>query len=52
MDKTLWLIYAFAAVWLAFGLYIFMLSRRQAKLEKRLRRLEERAPEAGEGDGH
>jgi CcmD family protein len=51
MNKTLWLSYAFAAVWLAFGLYICILSRRQARLEKRLRQLEARAPEAAEGEG-
>lgn len=42
MDKNTWLIYAFALVWFAFGVYLFMLSRRQLKLEKRLQQLEER----------
>jgi CcmD family protein len=42
MDKSTWLIYAFALVWFAFGVYLFFLSRRQLKLEKRLRLLEER----------
>jgi CcmD family protein len=40
MDKTLWLVYAFAAVWLIFGVYLFTLSKRQTDLEKRLRQIE------------
>jgi CcmD family protein len=50
MNKLLWLTCAFAAVWLAFGLYMCILSRRQAKLEKHLRQLEARVPEATDGE--
>lgn len=37
MDKTTWLMYGCMAVWLGLGLYVFILGRRQASLEKRLR---------------
>ena len=40
MDKTSWLMYACAAVWIVLGLYLFCLSRRQRELEKRVQNLE------------
>lgn len=36
MDKTTWLMYGCMAVWVGLGLYIFILSRSQRELEKRL----------------
>jgi CcmD family protein len=43
MDKNLLLISAFAVAWLAFGVYISLLARRQAGLEKRLQKIESAA---------
>jgi CcmD family protein len=43
MDKSLFLISAFAVVWIAFGIYISVLAKRQAGLEKRLQTLESAA---------
>ena len=40
MYDASWLLYASAAVWLGLGAYLFILTRKAADLETRLRRLE------------
>lgn len=39
-DDSFWLIASCAAVWIGVGLYLVFLGRKQASLEKRLRRAE------------
>ncbi|MDR2891810.1 MAG: CcmD family protein [Deltaproteobacteria bacterium] len=45
MDKTTWLMYACMVVWAGFGLYLFMIARRQKNLERRIEQLAIRADE-------
>ena len=40
MNDVSWLMYASMVVWLALGVYLFLLGRKTAALESRLRRLE------------
>lgn len=47
MDKTTWLMYACAAIWAGFGIYLFILGQRQKKLEQRLRMAELMLEEQG-----
>ncbi|MDR2077281.1 MAG: CcmD family protein [Desulfovibrio sp.] len=42
MDAA-WVLYAGAIAWAGIGLYLFRLSRRQAALSLRIRRMEEEA---------
>lgn len=48
MSKIDWLWLGGAAVWLGFGLYLVLLARRQASLERRLRQLEALGPDESE----
>ncbi len=47
MHDASWLLYASAAAWLGLGGYLFILGRKAAALEKRLRRLESSAADGG-----
>lgn len=40
MSDTAWLFVAFAAVWVAIGIYLVTIHSRQKELERRLREME------------